>query len=174
MADLVKRYGCIFTLPENHPVIKRMRAFKGLESTVQVLSPLNAAGLVMSIFTGVSDRLEKGILDNPYSELVGQAQSLIVENMAEPISITEIADKMQVSREHLSRAFRRQIDASPQEYIIRVKMQFAQDILRNTSYSCKEIAERVGYDSPSCFNRAFKRVYGMTPQTMRKSGIIPE
>lgn len=43
-------------------------------------------------------------------------------------------------------------------------MHFAGDLLRNSSVSIAEIADKVGYDSEAAFSRAFKRVTGKTPR----------
>ncbi|MND06649.1 DNA-binding transcriptional regulator SoxS [compost metagenome] len=50
-------------------------------------------------------------------------------------------------------------------------MQLAADRIRNSNDSVAAIAADVGYESEAAFNRAFKRVTGMTPGRWRAGGV---
>jgi transcriptional regulator GlxA family with amidase domain len=140
---------------------------------VQSLTPLAGAKLVMDVLSSLGESFEKEHKNDPQSILVRKAQELIFENLESNMGIMEIADMLQVSREHLSRVFKAQAGVSPVDYILNSKMKFACHLLKNTNLSCKEIAERVGYDNPSSFNRAFKKTIRITPNELRRIGYAP-
>jgi AraC-like DNA-binding protein len=89
------------------------------------------------------------------------------------VNVSELADRLRVSREHLTRVFKEQTLRTPWQYILRQKMLHACRLLKTTQLTHKEIAFRLGYDTPAHFTRTFKHVLGMTPGRFRAVGTIP-
>ena len=79
------------------------------------------------------------------------------------ITVGEIARKIGIHRTYLTSIFTERTGVSPQEYLLRYRLQQGRDLLEQTSLSVQVIAERVGYDSPFTFSRAFKKQYGVSP-----------
>ncbi|NMB24485.1 MAG: response regulator [Firmicutes bacterium] len=88
----------------------------------------------------------------------------------QPISLSIIAEQFLVSKEHLSRTFKADIGENMSDYIIRKRMEKAQDLLLQGQHEIKHVAEMVGYDDVSYFYRVFKRYFGITPGQMRATG----
>jgi YesN/AraC family two-component response regulator len=59
------------------------------------------------------------------------------------------------------------------EYLTRLRMQKAQDLLRSSTLRLYEVASRVGYESDLAFTKAFKKLLGMTPTKYRKQSLGP-
>jgi AraC-like DNA-binding protein len=57
-------------------------------------------------------------------------------------------------------------------YILRQKMDYASYLLKHTELNIKEIATRLGYDSPAHFGRTFRRVKTMTPGSFKAEGQL--
>jgi AraC-like DNA-binding protein len=77
---------------------------------------------------------------------------------------------------HLSRIFRRFGRVSPYQFLTRLKMNRAAELLLESGLLVKEAAERLGYANQFQFSRAFKRVYGLAPdhfarQSHRRSAL---
>ncbi len=172
--DLVNRYGYIYKLPRNRGIIKRLEGYRNYRDAVQALTPLGGAKLVMDVLTSLGESFEKEHENDPQSNLVRKAQQMIFENLHKNMGINDIADKLQVSREHLSRVFKQQAGVSPIDYIIQRKIKFACHLLKNTNFTCKEIAERIGYENPTSFTRAFKNILKISPKELRRIGYIPK
>lgn len=85
-----------------------------------------------------------------------------------------IARDLGVTREHLSRIFRQQFGQPPSEYLMKRKMELACKLLLSANLTCKEIAERIGYENSISFNRAFKNLVKMPPGQLREFGCVPE
>ena len=69
----------------------------------------------------------------------------------------------------LIRRFREAKGCTVVEYLTRVKLDYAQSLLRSTNFPVHEIASRLGYDSVSHFCHIFKAYAGKTPQEYRLS-----
>lgn len=85
------------------------------------------------------------------------------------LTLEVLAKKCFISTSTLRRYFYMFTDMSPQQFIAQVRISNAQYLLNNTSLSISEISERVGFESISCFTRAFKRCCGISPSEYRKA-----
>lgn len=100
--------------------------------------------------------------------LLQKAQSLIETKLDSPLLLKMLTEKLHTSRSTLGRLFREHLHLSPQEYIIRRKMESAEYLLKNTELSVKEIAYRLGYCNQFHFSCEFKRRTGISPAGYRK------
>ncbi len=169
--DLNQYYGYIYHLSFNGKIIKRLSAYHHLRGLLQVRAPFAGARMVMEILADLSDNVERELVQTPQSILITKFQQYIIENIASDLSVGQVAAKFQVSREHLTRMFKKQTGTTPHAYITRRRLQLACDLLQQTNLSCKEIADRVGYKDLTVFYRAFKTVLKITPNALRASGI---
>ena len=96
------------------------------------------------------------------------------KNRDKNIHVKTVAESLQVSREYLTRVFQREMDCTLHDYILRQKMQYACDLLRETELSHGEISVALGYGSLAHFSRVFKSVLRMTPREFRRAGIIAD
>lgn len=71
---------------------------------------------------------------------------------------------------HLSRIFRRFGRTTPYQFLTRLKMNHAAELLVDSGLLVKEAADRLGYANQFQFSRAFKRVYGLAPDHFAKRG----
>ena len=172
--EMVHRYGYIYRLPPDGGVVKKLKSFKSFRGTLQILSPLEAARMVMDILTGLDKHIEEKYVVTAQSNLIRRVQEYIFENIGNDIGVDRIARNIGVSREHLSRIFRQQLNESPSGYLMKRKMELACKLLISTNLTCKEIAERIGYENSVSFNRAFKNLVKMPPGQLRELGYVPE
>ena len=118
-------------------------------------------------YEGASEDL-RTLLETP--QLVRDAKKYIEENFArEEFSLTEAADYTHVSPQHLSRVFRQSTGITFMDYITRVRIRRAIELLRDDDHKMYEIAEAVGYSSQHYFSSAFKKVLGVSPMEYKKS-----
>lgn len=94
----------------------------------------------------------------------------ISENLSnsQELTIETLANKCYVSTATLRRYFYEFTDMSPLQFIANARISHAQYLLSNTNKSITEISETVGFESISCFTRAFKRYCDTTPSEYRK------
>jgi two-component system response regulator YesN len=99
------------------------------------------------------------------------AQSYIDGHFSEPnLSLEEVAAAAQISPGYLSRLLKHETGFSFVDYLTRVRINKAVQIMSNPAVKVYEVAEAVGYQSQHYFSRAFKRVFGRSPVEYRKGG----
>lgn len=99
---------------------------------------------------------------------ISQAILYIQRNYCQIRSLDEIAVFCHVSLSHLGRLFRESLHMSLQEYLIQHRLNKAKELLSTTTNSIGEIAIMVGYQNELNLLRAFKKAYGVSPNTWRK------
>lgn len=87
---------------------------------------------------------------------------------ASPLSVTEMAASLGISRNYLFTLFQKNLGCSPFEYITDFRLSRGKDLLRQTDYSVGSIAYSCGYEDPAVFSRAFKKKYGISPSESRR------
>lgn len=99
-----------------------------------------------------------------------QKVSMLLEStLAQEFSLARLARTAGLSEFHFSRAFKKSTGYSPSAYFIRMRIDRARRLLRETSKSVIEIGADVGYSSPSHFAQVFRRETGVSPSEYRSS-----
>ncbi|AIQ16910.1 hypothetical protein H70357_09725 [Paenibacillus sp. FSL H7-0357] len=83
------------------------------------------------------------------------------------VSIERLAQQLNYSPQYISRKFKEQTCYSPLDYVIKLRMYKAQEMLLATNASLQEIATYVGYTDVVYFNRIFKKNMGVAPGMFR-------
>ncbi|MCE7795418.1 AraC family transcriptional regulator [Sphingobium sufflavum] len=86
-------------------------------------------------------------------------------------SLDELAELAGLTRSHFCRVFKRAVGLSPHQYLLKARLDRAQQILCQGDMSIAVIAEMLGFTSQSHFNRAFREQFGEPPSTHRKRGV---
>jgi len=101
--------------------------------------------------------------------VAGTALRLLHEDPAYPWNVTELADRVGVSRASLARRFTALVGEAPMSYLTGWRITLAADQLRATKDTVETIARRVGYANAFALSVAFKRVRGTTPTAHRQA-----
>lgn len=105
--------------------------------------------------------------DKRYDSLVTNALRYINQNLTSIGKVDELAEKLFVSREYLSRTFKAQVGISPKQYIIMKRIETAKIALRGGA-SLDAACELSGFNDYSYFIYIFRRETGMTPAKYRE------
>lgn len=96
-----------------------------------------------------------------------QAKSYIDTHFDQPISLDEIARQVHLSRFHFLRLFRRHFQETPHQYLTRLRIEKAKDLLANSEIPITEICFTVGFESLGSFSTLFHDVVGWSPSIYR-------
>ncbi|WP_165422863.1 AraC family transcriptional regulator [Ktedonosporobacter rubrisoli] len=88
----------------------------------------------------------------------------IHSNLAQPLTLTELAALVAMNPYHFTRIFKRTTGVSPHQYILSQRIEQARRLLLKGELSQTQIANQLGFYDQSHFSRTFKRVIGLTPQ----------
>ncbi len=89
----------------------------------------------------------------------------------ESVSLEELAQRFFMSRSYLTRSFRNVTGFSVVEYMTYIRIQKAQQLLRESDRSITEIADLCGFGNITYFEKVFKEATGQTPVQYRKNVV---
>lgn len=92
----------------------------------------------------------------------------MADNLAEEFSLARLAELAGMSEFHFNRLFRRATGLPPSQYQIRLRLDAAKRMLRETKKSVITIANEVGYSNPSHFAQLFRKDAGLSPTDYRR------
>ena len=98
----------------------------------------------------------------------------IEENIYRKITVTELTERLGVSRPYLYKIFCKKFDMSPKQYIMRYKLSNAKTMLSENDMTVTQIANSIGYDDSLAFSKAFSLKENISPQKYRtviKAGL---
>ncbi|ADU29370.1 AraC family transcriptional regulator [Evansella cellulosilytica] len=112
-----------------------------------------------------SDKPE--VYDYPFLVYVEHALDFISHNYEKQIKVIDIAEYIGINRSYLTTIFKKSLKVSPQEYLVKYRLDKACTLLKNTDLLVNEIARNVGYNNALTFSKVFKNYYKMSPKTYR-------
>jgi AraC-like DNA-binding protein len=104
---------------------------------------------------------------------VGRAITLIHREPARAWTVASLASEVAISRSAFAARFTELVGEPPMRYVTRWRMLVALTWLKEDGATLGELAARLGYRSEAAFSRAFKRLIGVWPGTIRRNGNAP-
>ncbi len=104
---------------------------------------------------------------DPVPDAVLVTRRFIETNYLKPLSLDAVAKNACLSRSQTCRLFRRFCGTSPLDYVIRCRLQHAQELLQTTCLSVGEVAFESGFNDIYYFSRLYKQRYGIPPSLAR-------
>ncbi len=96
------------------------------------------------------------------------AMQIMEDAIEEPVAKSEIAERIGLSTRQLERLFRHNLGDSPTRFYLKLRLERARNLLRQTSMPITEISLACGFDSASHFARKYREVFGLRPSEDRK------
>jgi AraC-like DNA-binding protein len=101
--------------------------------------------------------------DNPLSFVI----SYIRANISEKIQVDELSEKACMSRTSFYRAFKREFNLSPLDFILKEKIKKAKHLLSESRTSVSDVCYQLGFSDLNYFGRQFKKSEGISPTQYR-------
>ncbi|MAS13053.1 MAG: AraC family transcriptional regulator [Nitratireductor sp.] len=92
---------------------------------------------------------------------------LMEANLAEPLSLVQIAENVGLSRRQIERLFRQEMGRSPARYYLEIRLDRARHLLIQSSLPVVEVAVACGFVSASHFSKCYRELYARSPQQER-------
>jgi AraC family transcriptional regulator len=108
---------------------------------------------------------KSGIASRPLRRVI----DYINANLQGTLTLVELARIAKLSPHHFATAFKASVGISPHQYVIRLRIERARDMLRRRHETISEIAYAVGFSSQSHLSANFRRETGITPRKFRES-----
>lgn len=174
IADLAERYeeqdravlGTGRALQHELELIRRPGGTPGWYLTSKV--PVRADGVVVGLLS-VSEDLRTGDPADVAVASLSRVVALVAEHLDRTLTVAELAAAAGCSTSTLDRRMRRVFSLSPQQYVLRARIDRAAALLRDTPMPIAEVATACGFYDQAVFTRTFGRLAGETPSQFRKA-----
>ncbi len=100
--------------------------------------------------------------------MIAKARQYIESHKTEPVSLGQVARAVNMSTFYFCKMFKRFTGMNFTEYLSRVRLEKAKNLLLNRNLNVSEIAYEVGFQSLTHFNRVFKKFVGQSPTEFRR------
>ncbi|MEM9219712.1 MAG: AraC family transcriptional regulator [Cyanobacteria bacterium P01_F01_bin.150] len=129
---------------------------------------------LMSLMLEEEVKLQQGetkkfLLSSEYQERIHYAQEILLNNLDNPPSLMELARQVGICDYNLKRGFREVFNTTVFGYLRDRRLEKAQQLLLDGQMKVASVARAVGYNSPTSFNAAFKRKFGVSPKAYQLS-----
>ncbi len=108
------------------------------------------------------------VTENEDEIKIQSALNYIYNNYSKDISMAEVANHINLSYSHFSRLFSNVTGMGFIEYVTKLRMEKAKELLKNPVMDIQDISEKVGYGSFRYFSRSFREYTGMLPSDYRR------
>lgn len=132
---------------------------------------LKAGNRIASLRSGRAakqDRAKRGLApeydENKLNAYTRQALEYVRMNYGKDLSIRVVAGALSISESYLAKLFKVEVKLTFLEYLTRVRMRQAMELMKDKNMPIYEIAERVGYKDYRYFSATFKRLAGVGPK----------
>ncbi|OBZ17091.1 AraC family transcriptional regulator [Bacillus sp. FJAT-26390] len=140
--------------------------YKDWEKT-EPISRLRVKALLHQFVYELMNQMQLQGIRSEKRDLAAQIISIINHRYAEPITLESLSESLNYSVPHLSSYFKSRTGLSPIDYLIKIRMDKAAELLLETDATLKEIAAGVGYQDPYYLGRLFKKHNGLSPSHYR-------
>ena len=153
--------------PSMAVVLNQLISFN-LNSSIKSLYFKGKAYELLSLFFNRSEDADieqcPYLVDEVNVAKLKKAKDIIIANMAEPPTLQELADEIDLSLKKLKEGFKQIYGDSVFSFLFDYKMEVARKLLESGDYNVNEVGLKVGYSTGSHFIAAFKKKFGTTPK----------
>lgn len=100
-------------------------------------------------------------------EVIGEIERIIRGRYSENLTIADIAQQVYLAKTYICLLFKQETGETINEYITRVRMEKAKELLKETDKKLADVCLAIGYAEPSYFTKQFRKFTGMTPSEYR-------
>jgi AraC-like DNA-binding protein len=97
-----------------------------------------------------------------------RAKELLREHLDGSLRLADLASECGLSMSHFARSFKVSFGMSSHRWLIRLRIEYAKDLLRHTGEPLAQIALRSGFGDQPAFSRTFQRIVGRSPGRWRR------
>jgi AraC-like DNA-binding protein len=150
--------------PQLLDAVRRLVRLLDAPADASVLAPLVEREILWRLLTGPQSATVRaiGAADSPLTH-IGRTIGWIRANYAAPMQISDLAELAGLSPSAFHRHFRAITRMSPLQFQKRIRLQQARTLLLARAGDVAGVGHLVGYDSPTQFNREYRRMFGAPP-----------
>ena len=153
--------------PEFHALMFLLQQHAAYDTPQMQMSIQHLLNVLVQLVIEVANHPPRELEDEE-AVLVRRIKHFADKHYMESLSLSDIANALNISLFYMSHLFKEKTGYTPLQYIATRQIGEAQTLLIHTDLSVQAIAERVGYLNPEHFNKVFKKQVGLPPGQFRK------
>ena len=160
--------GCLFSPPE---VSSLDQAIHGMMSVMQEKHRINevqTSAMLYGILMQLLESSGEAGRGTGVNTVVDRAVRYIQDHLSEAISVDRMAELSGYSASYFTSLFTKETGMSPHKFLLKSRMERAQQLLQTTDVAVQDIAFQTGFNSAANFCYAFRRETGLSPSDFRK------
>lgn len=128
------------------------------------------ANICLKLFLSSISYLDvyRSVKHHSKSDTLEKVIAYMKNNVDKNIRVADLAELCHCSSSNLYKLFKRNLNSSPTDFFIHLKMERARRYLLKSDMKIKEIAHKLGYEDPFYFSRIFRQHLGMSPAHFRR------
>ncbi|BFM18322.1 AraC family transcriptional regulator [Maricurvus nonylphenolicus] len=140
------------------------------DTEARILGPAIVEEIIYRVLIGANGHILFDLArhDGHYAR-IAKTLKYLHRQYADPITVEALAERANMSVSGFHRAFRQVTSETPLQYLKKVRLSKARDLIASEGRRANDAAMLVGYASPSQFSREFKRHFNMTPKAIQNS-----
>lgn len=165
--QILEKAGPVFYMPPNSMAIVSMVDL----ITKRRLCLLDSKYLMFGAAYDFLCKLSHEVLTERYkfSPMVLEAMKIIEGRFDRIGGVLEVADELGVSQNYLTRVFKQECGMTPVKYLLKVRLNYAMELLASTNETIEEIAKECGFSGSSYFVKVFQKKMCISPSDFRRS-----
>jgi AraC family transcriptional regulator len=140
---------------------------QSLESDLYVTAVSQLISLTLLRRFSTQEQLASIAEPTQTEESLKRAIGYINENLADPLSLKQIAAVAKMSPFYFARLFKQATGTTPNQYVTHRRMERAKQVLIEQDLNIAEVSQKVGIQSQSHFNKLFREYTGLTPKAFK-------
>jgi AraC-like DNA-binding protein len=143
---------------------QRLIALLDEEQDIQILATIIQKEIIYRLLVGdQGERLRQLATAGSKSQQIGRAIEWLTSNFAQPLSIDDLAEQVNMSTTSFHNHFRSMTALSPLQFQKQLRLQEARRLMLAERMDAANAAFQVGYESPTQFSREYNRLFGAPP-----------
>lgn len=164
---IVRKLGNVFMLSSETYALERMRTINALLTAENGYSEARMSKYITDLLTEFADEQPRSF-KRKQTEVVEDTIAYVSTHLYEPLTVSELAERVFLSEYHFIRLFKQETGITPHAYLVDSRIHAVQYLLVNTLLPIRQICQRCGFTSESSLCAAFKKSTGMTPMKYRR------
>ncbi|MFB5661862.1 AraC family transcriptional regulator [Alteribacillus sp. HJP-4] len=168
-SDILQLNGPVMDVPPDAKVIQSLFTIYDETSTGRITDSYYASAkayeFIMECYRFVK-KIDKKVDLPPH---MSKAITYLHASYQKPVTVEELAELAELSRGYFIKQFQEFFHLTPKQYITRLRIQYAVELLQNTDLPVKTIALKTGFSDDNYFYKVFRKMIGISPGKFRNS-----